>query len=75
MAQTQKKTGIRYVLGKNIAARRQKEGLTQAELANILGVAPISVSRWERGDKTPGVTQIESIARALDCSTALLFRT
>jgi DNA-binding transcriptional regulator YiaG len=32
-----------------LIARRQRLGFTQAQLAQALGVASITVSRWERG--------------------------
>jgi len=30
---------------------RVKNGYTQSQLAEVLGVIPISVSRWERGER------------------------
>ena len=36
-------------IGKNIKAFRTRRGITQETLADHLGVAPQSVSKWERG--------------------------
>ena len=32
---------------------RQRNRYTQSQLAEVLGVIPISVSRWERGEREP----------------------
>jgi transcriptional regulator with XRE-family HTH domain len=37
----------------SIRLARKKLGITQAELANDLGVASNTVARWERGELTP----------------------
>ena len=50
-----------------IAAIREGLGLTQAQLAQLLGVHPLTVSKWERGVLTPSSYQvdlIESFAKA-----------
>lgn len=36
-----------------VRAARQRLGLTQAELAARLGVDVMTISRWERGARTP----------------------
>ena len=36
-------------IGKNIKTLRTRRGITQETLAARLGVAPQSVSKWERG--------------------------
>lgn len=42
----------RLVNPSQIAFFRQRLGLTQAQLAQLLGVHPMTVSKWERGDST-----------------------
>lgn len=37
---------------------RQALGLSQAEVAGLLGVHPLTVLRWERGQLTPGPWQV-----------------
>ena len=53
--------------GREIAAVRTGLGVTQVQLAQLLGVHPLTVSRWERGDLTPSPYQealLESFAKA-----------
>ena len=37
----------------SVAALRQSLGLTQVELARIVGVHPLTISKWERGVLEP----------------------
>src|SRR5437773_1028034 len=41
-------------------------GLSQAELARIVGVADAQVSRWRRGHVVPTVRYLQRIAESLD---------
>ena len=41
---------------------RGRLGLTQAELATMLGVDPVSVSRWERGVRVPPMPTVLRLA-------------
>ena len=38
---------------KDIIDLRKRKKLSQKELADLLGVAPITVSRWERKEQKP----------------------
>ena len=40
-------------IGKFIAACRKEEGMTQAELAEKLGISDRAVSKWENGKSMP----------------------
>jgi transcriptional regulator with XRE-family HTH domain len=44
---------------------REGQGLTQAEVANILGVSPPRISEWERGVRTPKPLTQEAIIAKL----------
>ena len=44
---------------------RKKEGLSQADLADRLGVSRQSVSKWETGESNPDVTKIPLLAKVL----------
>jgi transcriptional regulator with XRE-family HTH domain len=41
---------------------RAEKGITQAELAGELGVWPVTVSRWERRDRTPRPKEAKRIS-------------
>ena len=49
-------------LGKNISELRKKNNLTQEELANMLGVSPQAVSKWENDAACPDITLLPKIA-------------
>lgn len=54
-----------YITGLTIKTLREKKGLTQAELASILGVSDKAVSKWETAKGLPDITLIEPLANAL----------
>ena len=53
---------IHMNLGKNIAELRKKSNLTQEELANMLGVSPQAVSKWENDAACPDISLLPKIA-------------
>lgn len=55
-------------IGKYIQDGRKHYNMTQAELANKLGVSPQSVSNWERGESVPDVALLPDLAQVLHCS-------
>ncbi|MBR4282502.1 MAG: helix-turn-helix domain-containing protein [Clostridia bacterium] len=57
-----------YVTGATIKSLREKKGLTQAELADILGVSSKAVSKWETAKGFPDISLIEPISKALSVS-------
>ena len=57
-----------YITGLTIKTLREKMGLTQAELASILGVSDKEVSKWETAKGLPDITLIEPLANALSVS-------
>lgn len=48
-----------------IRVRRRAKGLTQAELAKLVGCSRFSVVRWESGEITPAADFIPPLAKAL----------
>ena len=57
-----------YITGKIIKELREKQGLTQLELAEIINVSDKAVSKWETGKGLPDITLIEPLAKALKVS-------
>ena len=52
--------------GERIKAARKKKGMTQAELANKLGISFVGVSQWENDIRNPKYETLEKIAKELD---------
>ncbi len=57
-----------YITGATIKGLREKKGITQAQLADVLGVSSKAVSKWETGKGLPDITLIELLAKALSVS-------
>ena len=55
-----------------IAAARIASGLTQAQLADKVGVAAQHIGRWERGERKPKIDALMRIAHALGCDVSVL---
>ncbi len=53
---------IKSIIAKNISELRTRAGLTQLELAEKLNYSDKAVSKWERGESTPDVTVLTTIA-------------
>ena len=61
-----------YVTGTTIKELREKNKITQVQLAEKLGVSDKTVSKWETGKGYPDITLLEPIADALRASVAEL---
>ncbi len=59
-------------IGSRINSLRTSKGITQAQLAEKLGVSFQAVSNWERDEHLPDTDKLASIARALDSTVASL---
>jgi transcriptional regulator with XRE-family HTH domain len=60
--------GEQSYLSEAIRAARRRAGLSQAELAELLGVRQSSVSQWERGSTRPSTVHLLALTAALKCS-------
>lgn len=57
-----------YITGKIIKELREKQNLTQSELAKILSVSDKTISKWETGKGLPDISLIEPLSIALKVS-------
>ena len=55
-------------LGKKLAELRKKNNLSQEELADKVGVARQTISKWEIGDTTPDINQVKIISKIFNIS-------
>jgi transcriptional regulator with XRE-family HTH domain len=55
-------------IGKQITTLRKEHGYTQESLAEILGVSPQAISKWENGHSLPESMLLPYLAKALDTS-------
>lgn len=60
----------RKELGNRLKQARKEKGLSQEELANLVGLKVGTVSKYEQGDRTPGIGKLQLIANALGCETS-----
>lgn len=60
-------------LGENLKKYRIQNGLTQEQLAEVFGVSPQAVSRWELGTTFPDIALLPVIADYFDITTDELF--
>lgn len=58
--------------GKFITQKRKEKNLTQAQLAEILGISNKTVSKWENGKCMPDYSIIESLCKELEITVAEL---
>ncbi len=61
-------------IGKFIQQRRKELGLTQKDLANMIGVTDKAVSKWETGLGCPDISILEILSSKLNCSILELLK-
>ncbi len=59
-------------LSENLKKYRMKKELTQEDVAQLLGITPQSVSKWERGESYPDITLLPALANIFETSVDLL---
>lgn len=57
-----------YVTGATVKQLREERNMTQAELAERIGVSSKTVSKWETGKGLPDITLLQPLAQALGIS-------
>ncbi len=57
-----------FHLGESLRTYRLQKGQTQEQIADVFGVSPQAISRWENGSAYPDVTLLPGIAMYFDVS-------
>ncbi|MBJ9993766.1 helix-turn-helix transcriptional regulator [Pseudomonas sp. S33] len=63
---------LAQAFGAAVRALRMERGIAQESLAHLAGIERSHMGKVERGEHMPTLAIIFKIARALDCSTAVL---
>jgi len=66
-------TSLRTLLSYNIKKRREKLGISQAQLAEKVGTSTNYIAQIEQQNKFPSSEMLERIAKALEFDSAELF--
>ncbi len=68
-----KVSNLQQIFAANVKIRRKKKGLTQAELAKLIGVSTSFITEIETIRKAPSFSTIEKIADVLETPAWTLF--
>ena len=60
------------VFGENLRRIRKARGISQEELARMLGTSKQVISRYENGQRSPKLSTVEEYADKLGVSAAML---
>ena len=63
---------LQAIIGQRIAKARKAINVSQADLAAAIGVHVQTLSRWERGVRTPDAVQLREIGMVLGVSVDYL---
>lgn len=58
----------------NIKEIREKNNLSQVELASRLGITKSAICSWEKGRYEPTAKNLKKLSKALDCTVDDLIR-
>lgn len=61
-----------FIVSQRIRELRKSKGLTQKQLAKILGCSPSAVSNWEQGIREPNISCLIDISIYFNCSIDFL---
>ena len=53
-------------VGQRVSQARKERGWTQEQLAEAIGIEPVTLSRWETGDRALSLSTLAAIASALE---------
>jgi transcriptional regulator with XRE-family HTH domain len=57
---------------RNLKEARLKKGLTQKELAELIGKSKVSITHYENGQRDPSISDLKKLCKALDTSSDYL---
>lgn len=57
-----------------LAEWRDACALTQEQVSAVIGKSVPTISRWETGERTPGLDDLDALAEIYGCNTGDLFR-
>ena len=58
-----------FILSSKLRFHRRRKEMTQEEVARALGVAPQTVSKWERAESYPDITLLPALANLFEITT------
>ncbi|MBQ4561291.1 MAG: helix-turn-helix transcriptional regulator [Clostridia bacterium] len=58
----------RINISHRLRSYRKQRSLTQEAFADLIGVSPQAVSKWEREECYPDITLLPELAELLDCN-------
>ncbi|MBQ4607579.1 MAG: helix-turn-helix domain-containing protein, partial [Clostridia bacterium] len=64
---------MKLQIGETIRQLRLRDGRTQEDLAEALGISPQAVSRWEKGGAYPDMEAVPAIANYFGVTIDMLF--
>jgi transcriptional regulator with XRE-family HTH domain len=67
------KGALRWRLRNRIAMVREARGMTQQQLASLLGIARSTVAKWESDESRPSDAMVGRLAQVLRCQPGKLF--
>lgn len=53
-------------IGKFISIKRKEKGITQSELAELLGISDRAISKWENGNCLPDASNMQELCKILN---------
>ena len=58
--------------GENLKKSRTEKGISQSQLAELMGIYPAHISRYERNQTIPSIDVVKKFADLLEVSTDIL---
>lgn len=58
-------------IGRQIVSQRQCNGLSQRDLAAMVGTGQGTISRWESGSAPPTIASLVAVSDCLDCDIVI----